>query len=424
MFRNVKLSKYLAQKIVIQNPERALSKPIVRISVISIALSTAVMILSVCMVDGFKKETITQIRKFYPDIILFPKNAEGHEWNYLKIHPDSISNIKNTYREIEIYPYVFKTSLLSFGEINEGLMIKGLTPTHPSLREIKITKGRWFSTDDKNQKQPEIVLPETFAGGFGMDTGATCKIHFLVKIPTEDSITKEKYISYVPKSRKFRVCGLYKNTGSDAMNEPAFTSVKTLQKINAWDSLSYSGYEFFNKTPIGNPELVRELNAYFFHNYEILPMEAQLYAFFVWLNKLDINGYVIIGLMAVVCVVNAMMALLILIIEQVKEIGLLKAMGMTHSGIRNIFFFVAWHILLKGILTGNIIGLLLAFLQWKFKIITLDPSTYYIDFVAVGWNWTGIISVNIGLIIFTLIMLLLPTRYISTIMPFRILRYE
>jgi lipoprotein-releasing system permease protein len=424
MFRNVKLSKYLAQKIVIQNPERALSKPIVKISVISIALSVSVMILSVCMVDGFKKETITQIKKFYPDVIVLPKNTEGHEWNFLKIHPDSLTEIKNIFREIEIYPYIFKTSLLSFGDVNEGLMIKGIEPSHPSTRDIKISKGRWFSMDNKSQKLPEIVLPESFAKNFGMDTGTTCKIHFLVKIPAVDSMTKEKYISYVPKSRKFRVCGWYKNTGSDAMNEPAFTSLKTLQKINAWDSLSYSGYELYNKTSLSNPELVRELNAYFFHIYEILPMEAQLYAFFVWLNKLDINGYVIIGLMAVVCVVNAMMALLILIIEQVKEIGLLKAIGMTHHGIRNIFFFVAWHILLKGILAGNFIGLLLCYLQWKFKIITLDPATYYIDFVAIGWNWFGIILVNCGLIIFTLLMLLIPTRYISTIMPFRILRYE
>ncbi|MCX8080614.1 MAG: ABC transporter permease [Bacteroidia bacterium] len=423
MFRSVKLSKYLARKIVLHNPERSLSKPIVRISVASITLGVAVMILSVCMVDGFKKETIRQIRKFFPDIVIMPKNTEGTEWNYVRVSSDSVALASEYFKGISFHPFIQKTALLRYKDQSEGLILKGIGKGHPAMTEIQLVKGRWFH-DSAGQKTPEMLLPRTFAASFGIDTGTVCRVYFLVKSEAIDSASGKLITSYVPKSRRFRVCGWYDNVGSDAMAEPAFTGIHALQKINRWEDDFFSGFEIINYTTLKNPHLGSELSAYFFHAYSILPMETRLYSFFIWLEKLDINGMVVIGLMAVVCIVNAMMALLILIIEHVREIGLLKTFGMSHSGIRDIFFFVAWHILARGILLGNLLGLLLAFLQWKYHFVTLDPATYYINHVAIGWNFKGIVLINLGLTAICMLTLMLPTRYITGIMPFRILRYE
>jgi lipoprotein-releasing system permease protein len=128
--------------------------------------------------------------------------------------------------------------------------------------------------------------------------------------------------------------------------------------------------------------------------------------------------------MFIVAVINMITALLILILEKTKLIGILKAMGATNWSIRKIFVYLAVHLTIRGLIIGNSISLLLVFLQLKFSIISLDPQTYYMSTVPVYFDFSQIFILNISAIIICYFILIIPSMIISRISPAKAIRFQ
>ena len=128
--------------------------------------------------------------------------------------------------------------------------------------------------------------------------------------------------------------------------------------------------------------------------------------------------------MLIVGVINMITALLILILERTRLIGILKALGARNWSIRKVFLYSAGHLILKGLLLGNAIGLGFSFLQQKFSIISLDPATYYMDTVPIYFNFTHILLLNMLIIIVCYLILIIPSIIITKITPIKAIRFE
>ena len=87
---------------------------------------------------------------------------------------------------------------------------------------------------------------------------------------------------------------------------------------------------------------------------------------FDWLELQNMNVKVILILMLIVGAINMVVALLILIMERSKLIGILKALGSKNWEIRKVFIYHSLYLILKGILWGNLLGLTLCLIQKEF----------------------------------------------------------
>ena len=145
---------------------------------------------------------------------------------------------------------------------------------------------------------------------------------------------------------------------------------------------------------------------------------------FNWLDVLDINVVVILVLMLSVAGFTMISGLLIIILERTNMIGILKALGQNNTSIRHIFLYVSFFLIGKGMLWGNIIGVFLCLMQSHFKIITLDPSIYYLDAVPVDLNILSLVLLNIGTLCISMLMMLGPSYLITKIDPARSIRFE
>jgi lipoprotein-releasing system permease protein len=145
---------------------------------------------------------------------------------------------------------------------------------------------------------------------------------------------------------------------------------------------------------------------------------------FNWLNMLDTNVYVIIALMILVSVINIASALLILILERTNAIGILKAMGSDSFQIRKIFLFQAGYIIIKGLFWGNLIGISLIFLQSKTHYIKLDQDNYFLSYVPVNLHIDHLLILNVGVLVISLSLMILPSWYISKIRPVKAIRFN
>jgi lipoprotein-releasing system permease protein len=171
-------------------------------------------------------------------------------------------------------------------------------------------------------------------------------------------------------------------------------------------------------------EAIDQLNEHVGLNYQLVSVKDAFSNIFIWLDKLDINGVIIIVLMILVAVINMITALLILILERTNMVGMLKSLGMNNANVRKIFFYISVRLLSRGLLWGNIIGIGLCMIQYYFGIAKLDSATYYVDKVAIELNWLYYLLLNVGTITVCILMLFLPTLIITKITPIKTLRFD
>ena len=145
---------------------------------------------------------------------------------------------------------------------------------------------------------------------------------------------------------------------------------------------------------------------------------------FQWLSMLDLNVELIIGLMLVIAILNMASALLLLMLERTRSIGLMKALGMPDGPLMAVFVRLAVRILVRGLLWGNAIGFGLALLQLQTGWITLDARSYYLSTVPIHLDWMRIALVEAGILVACAAAMFLPARYISRLDPVESLRFD
>ena len=118
-----------------------------------------------------------------------------------------------------------------------------------------------------------------------------------------------------------------------------------------------------------------------------------------------------------------MSGLLIIILEKSNLIGILKAIGSKNVSIRKVFIYYASFIIGKGLVIGNIIGIVICLLQQQFRIIAIDPEMYYMDRVPIEFTWL-IVPMNIVMFTISVAALVLPSLIISRIEPTKAIKFE
>ena len=138
---------------------------------------------------------------------------------------------------------------------------------------------------------------------------------------------------------------------------------------------------------------------------------------FDWLDLIDFNVLAIIFLMTIVAGFNMISGLLILLFRHISTIGTLKAMGMGNRSIAGVFLRVAARIVLLGMLAGNAAALLFCLVQGSTHLIKLNPANYFISFVPVHLDPSLVLTVDLVAFGAIMLLLLIPTLFISKVDP-------
>jgi lipoprotein-releasing system permease protein len=145
---------------------------------------------------------------------------------------------------------------------------------------------------------------------------------------------------------------------------------------------------------------------------------------FIWLGFLDINVVIILTLMILIGIINMGSTLLVIILVRTNFIGILKSIGANDWSIRKIFLIQAGNLILKGLIYGNVIGLLLCALQYFFGVIRLNPEIYYLNRVPIELTFGSWILLNCVTLVVCLSALIIPSIVITKIEPAKAIRFD
>jgi len=423
----LRVERFIANRITLSNKgKNNISKPIVKIGITGIALGISVMILTIAIVLGFKQEIITKITGITSHItISSPGLNSSNEPSPLKLPADTLKMLKELSCVKHIQPTALKNGIIKTKAENEGVLLKGVSSDFDFTFFKKYMKEGQLPLFTDTGVSRDILVSQKLADKLSIKCGQKLLAYFLTNKKVNDSISSiNDYVELEKRSRSFKVSGIF-NTGFAEFDENlAIVDLKQIQKLNYWEHGEAGSYEVFLNdfnTLGADVEKVQELLGY---NYKIMPVNEAYENIFSWLEMVDVNGIIIIGLMLMVAGVNMITALLILILERTNMIGLVKSMGMSNVSVRKVFFYVSLKLLWRGLLIGNIIGIGAVLLQYSFHLVKLDSSTYYVEFVPVIFNVTYILLLNTGIIACCLLMMFFPTLILTRITPIKTLRFD
>ena len=404
--------EYFIARHLSSEKRKSFSQPVIKISYISIALGLTLMIASIAIVIGFKHSISNKVIGFTANLQIVPfDNNQSLEEQPMNTNRDFIKLLPSFPNVKQVQFVSQKGGVLKTENQIQGVVLKGVD-THYDWSFLKrnLVDGK-LPVFTKNRDY-EVLISKMLADKLQLKTGDKIRVWFVNN--NEQGA----------RGRKFTISGIY-NTGLENFDGSLIIGdLDVITKLNNWKQGEVGSVEILLK----NPEKTKATADAIYHDipYDLNIVTAtDLYPqIFNWLDLLDMNVVVILVLLILVAGITMISTLLVLIIERTSMVGLLKALGATNKTIGRIFLIRSSYIVLKGMLWGNILGLIFYFVQLKFRVFHLDPQSYYVDYVPVELHLSQFLLLNAGVILISLLILLIPTWYINRILPAKALRYE
>jgi lipoprotein-releasing system permease protein len=400
--------------------KKFLSYKIIRIALAGIALGLAVMIISVSVITGFKKEIREKVIGFgsHIQIINFDSN-NSYETQPVSKNQSFLEELIQLRGVKSVHPFGTKPGMIKTDDNIQGIVFKGVDERYDwEFFRKNLVEGTLPEIND-TARSNQALISQQVSKLLRLDTGDAVVLYFI----NENEST--------PRMLQLKISGLYRTSLEEFDNIFLIGDLRQIQRLNGWDSNQISGFEVF----IEDFERISETEQtirnivldYSRENDAILRttnITREYPQIFDWLSILDMNVWVILILMSMVAGFNMISGLLVLILERSRMIGVLKALGSRDKSVRRVFLYLSVFLTTRGMIWGNVIGTVLVLIQYFFKVVKLNPTTYYVDFVPVNFSILHILLLNAGTIIATTLMLVIPSYFVSKISPDKIIRFE
>ncbi len=396
---------YFISKQISRPQSGSFTATIHKVAVASIGVGLGVMIIAFFIMLGFQNTIKDKIYDFAGHLQVTPY-VLGNSFNDQPAVSDPL--LKNT-ENMRVQPVAYKFGLLQNEEEVEGIVFKGVGENFDSL-DFKqyILSGRFIQFDASTYSR-EIVISQREADKMKLSVGSDIIMHF-VQSP--------------PRSRKLEVVGIYATGMEEFDDKLILGDLAMVQRLNDWPDSVAGSYELY----LTDPEQTEATYQWLFDElgYDLFLQKTsdKYIQVFEWLSLINNNVNILLFMVLFVASFNMISIILILILERTNMIGTLKALGARDRMVRRIFVYSGMRLVIKGLILGNVIGLLFSFIQHQYRLIPLDPTNYYMSFVPIEFNWMVILLLNI--LVFTLvsIILILPTVFITRINPIKAIRFD
>jgi lipoprotein-releasing system permease protein len=409
---------FIARRIYFQGETKGkAANPAIRIATLGMCLGLVIMILSLCIVLGFKREVRSKVVGIGSQIQISNFRSSSSYETFPVQAGDSLAQLLNAEPDITHWQrYATKPGMIKTDDNFQGMVLKGVAQEYDwSFLQQHLVEGEIpVFTDSVTSNK--VLISQTLANKLDIHLG---------------DLIYTYYIEGEVRARRLKVAGIYETHFSEFDRLFLLTDLRTVVRLNRWEPDQVSGVEVNLKeeAPLDDTanRLARRMDLLvdnYGGTYYVQTVEDLNPQLFAWLGVLDMNVWVILVLMLGVAGFSMISGLLILILERTNMIGILKAMGGTNRSIRKIFLYFAAFIIGRAMFWGNVIGLALCFLQSKFQLVKLNPADYYLDAVPIyfnGWVW---LALNVATLLVTLLILVGPSYLISRIHPAQSIRFE
>lgn len=375
------------------------------------------MVLAIAISDGFKYEIRAKVIGFSGEIVL---NSPGV---VTKTNLYPITNTLSYLKDLQSLPdirkiqsFAYRSGMLKSGDQLQGVVLKGINSDYDrGFFSSTLSQGRLPDFSDSTISK-EIILSERLAKMMNYKVGDGVQIYFIDK---------------TIRVGKYELVGIYDAQLEDIDKTLVVADLREVQRLNGWNSEEISGMEILLKEGVDIDQAGEKIDKLVLEKFSdsdpsvaVTKIDDIFPHLFDWLKLLDFNVLVVLILMIMVAGFNMISGLLIILFEKISMIGILKSLGMRDSNIHRIFLYRASFIVFWGMIIGNLSAIILALLQKRFELISLDPTNYFVKYVPIHLDISKILLLNVIAFIIIMMVLMLPSLFIARISPEKTIRVK
>lgn len=383
---------------------------------VATVISVATMIITLSFVNGFEETVSNKVFSFWGHVRIQarqPMKASISEELPIEKNEALVARVRAMPELESMHPFATKYAILKTEEEMDGVLLKGLDETYDfdHLSQF-LQEGRWMNFSDSTYAR-EMVISTYTANQLHLKINDRLLIYF---VRADGSLRPDR----------LTIVGIYKTSIEEYDKTFALGDIKLIRRLNNWKETEIGGYELFLKD-----YAVMDTVSYRVYEQAGFPAEwetktvKEIYPnIFDWLNIVGYNGRILILIVAVIVLINFITCLIILVLERVRMIGILKAVGASNWTIQKIFLYHSLLITLTGIVAGTAVSLGLLYLQQETGFVRLKETEYFMQTASVKIDWTQIGFVTGGTLLVSFLVLLIPSLLVRKIQPIKAIRFN
>ncbi len=383
------------------------------LSILGITVGVAALIVVLAVFNGFGNLVTEILVSFDPHLKIESTRAEG-------FNPDTqLEKFLEQDKRVQSFsPFVNGKCVVYSNKVIRIINLVGIS--NESNRELSGLKHSIISGEYNLNFSglPGAIIGLSLATRLQVSIGDT-----LIVVSPEGL---ESYLAGIslPTSQIFVVVGIYNTHNKDIDAFNVYVPLHLAQRLLGYGNKIF-GYEIRLKNINQTNSLKKEIDKNFENSSYTaktwFDLHKDLYSVMLierW------TAYVILSLIIAVATFSIFSSLLMTVIEKKRDIGILKAMGLSNKSLLKIFLFEGILIGLIGSLLGLIIGLSVCYLQIKYKLYSLDPTVYIIDALPVKIQWLDLVLIVVMAIMLSTLAAYFPAKRATKLNPIEAIRWE
>ena len=404
------LPLFIYRKLKTNTDKSNISSRIIKIAIFSVFVGIFVSLSAVSIGKGLQVSIKEKLFNISSDISIssYENNNRGIASEIIQESEDIIDEIKTLYPDIRINSILEKPSIVTIDNSIETIIFRGVKD------ELNFKKFDQFileKLNDSPNSLNDIIISKSLLEKLNISIGDNITLYF-------QTFDNQK----IPNIRYYRVYGVYETDFPDFDSSYIIGSIESLQNLYKLNSNDVGAIELIivdkeSVIDIENKLSVQDL--FLNNNLSIVTVQDKYNNIFNWISIFDFNILIVIILMIIVAIISIIISMLTLIFERIKMIGIMSSMGADNKLLGKVFVYQGIDILLKGIIPGNILFIIVSFVQNNYNILKLNPNDYYVDSIPFIVDPLYIISLNLIFAAIGIIILFVTfssiTRFVPTI---------
>lgn len=404
------LPLFIYRKLKTNTDKSNISSRIIKIAIFSVFVGIFVSLSAVSIGKGLQVSIKEKLFNISSDISIssYENNNRGIASEIIQESEDIIDEIKTLYPDIRINSILEKPSIVTIDNSIETVIFRGVKD------ELNFKKFDQFILEKLNDSPSslnDIIISKSLLEKLNISIGDNITLYF-------QTFDNQK----IPNIRYYRVYGVYETDFPDFDSSYIIGSIESLQNLYKLNSNDVGAIELIIVDKESVMDIKNKLSAqdlFLNNNLSIVTVQDKYNNIFNWISIFDFNILIVIILMIIVAIISIIISMLTLIFERIKMIGIMSSMGADNKLLGKVFVYQGIDILLKGIIPGNILFIIVSFVQNNYNILKLNPNDYYVDSIPFIVDPLYIISLNLIFAAIGIIILFVTfssiTRFVPTI---------
>ncbi len=378
-------------------------------AIIGVAVGSAGLLISLSIVHGFKSTINEKILGFAPHVTVQPFVGDPlHRADTLQPYLAAFDGVER------VEPAVIGDVMIQAAANISGTVIKGVNPGGDITKlHTYIVEGEYnFGRDEDGLTG--IILGRSLAQEIGAAIGSKVTVFALDGLPSPLN---------TPEIRQYYLSGIYQ-TGIDRFDDSfAVTDISSVRTLFGLGTRQASVLEI-NATNINDIHPVytsiRDGTQFPLVTENVYQRYRNIFA---WIDLQEETIPLVIGVMVIVAAFNLIGTVLMMVLERVRDIGILKTMGAKNKAIRKIFLLEGIFVAASGLIIGIGLSLLFYFLQTAYQIIPLSEENYYMSTAPVEPHMLDFLIVGAITVLLCALASWLPARIAAKTDPVQVLAF-